>query len=377
MLKLNEDSFPVRDRVIEPAFSLTFPIFQTASYSIPEGERYRYGREANPTVEELERQISIYEKTEETVCFSSGMGAISTSFFQLLKPGDRIVTTIDTFARSSRLISGFLKKWGIIPVISNPGTEALLSNITENCVVFLESISNPLLRVYDIRRIAERVHSLGGKLICDSTFSTPENMNAHVLGADLVINSLSKFMAGHNDVIGGSASGDRELVQQIDNLRRTLGTNMDPNTAYLSLRGLKTLSLRMKEINKNGISVARNLQTVDKIKNVNYPGLDTHPDYDYSKNVLKGYGGVMTFDIDGISGKQDKLFKNLRLIQPANTLGSVNSVISHPKSMSHRSLSADELAMIHVSDNTFRLSVGIEDSESIIEDLKIAIRSVV
>lgn len=370
---MNEEKIPVRDKVIGPAFPLTFPIFQTASYSIPEGERYRYGREANPTVEELERQISLYEGTEKSVCFSSGMGAISTSLFHLLEPGGVVVTTIDTFARSSRLISGFMKKWGVRATVSPPGTEALLSHITERCTVFIESISNPLLRVYDIRRITHKVHALGGILICDSTFSTPENMNAADLGADLVINSLSKFMAGHNDVIGGSASGNHEIIHGIDTLRRTLGTNMDPNTAYLTLRGLKTLNLRMKEINKNGISVARNLQTVNRISNVNYPGLINHPDYEYSKDVLKGYGGVMTFEIEGISGRQNELFSHLKVIQPANTLGNTISVISHPKTMSHRSLSEDELKLVNVSDNTFRLSVGIEDSEKIIEDLKNAI----
>ncbi len=371
-----EEENPIRDKVIPPAFPLTFPIFQTASYSIPDGEKYRYSREANPTVEELERQISVYEDTEKSVCFSSGMGAISTSLLYLLQPGDSVVTTIDTFARSSRLISGFLKKWGIRPTVSLPGTDNLISNLSEKSIVFIESISNPALRVYDIKRIAERVHALGGKLICDSTFSTPENMKASSMGADLVINSLSKFMAGHNDVIGGSASGNHELVEGIDNFRRSLGTNMDPHTAYLSIRGLKTLKLRMREINKNGISVARNLQTVEGIGNVNYPGLDTHPDFSYSRDVLKGYGGVMTFDLEGLSGKKNEFFKALSIIQPANTLGGLHSVIAHPKTMSHRSLSEEELATLHVYDNTLRLSVGIEDAESIVEDIKRAMKVV-
>ncbi len=370
---MSSDKTPIRDNVIEPAYPLTFPIFQTGSYAIPQGEKYRYGREANPTVEELCRQISILEETETTVCFSSGMGAITTTLMALLKPGDRVITTVDSFARSSRFIRDFLSNWGIKNIISEPGTENLLNQINEKATVFIETISNPSLRVYNIERIARRVHDFGGELICDATFSTPLNLRSHSLGADIVINSLSKFMSGHNDTIGGSASGSLELLTEVDKLRRTLGTNMDPNTAYLIIRGLKTLGLRMKEINKNGISVSRNLQTVKGVSNVNYPGLDSHPDFNYSRDVLIGYGGVITFDIENLKGRHNEFFKNLKIIQAANTLGGVHSVISHPKTMSHRSLSQEELKLVGIGDNTVRLSVGTEDAENILEDLKNAI----
>ncbi|MHB1440608.1 MAG: aminotransferase class I/II-fold pyridoxal phosphate-dependent enzyme [Cuniculiplasma sp.] len=363
----------INDRIDPPGFSLTFPIYQTGSYAFPQGERYRYSREANPTVEELERQINIMEKTERTVCFSSGMGAITTSLLSLLKPGDNVLTTLDTFARSSRFIKDFLSIWGVNSKISTPGTDALLENIDRKYLVFIETISNPSLRVYDIRRIAEKVHSYDGILICDSTFATPENMNPSDLGADIVIHSLSKFISGHNDIIAGSASGHLESMERIDLTRRTMGTNLDPNTAFLVIRGLKTLQLRMREINKNGISVARNLSSLEGIKRVNYPGLEGHPDFEYSRDNLKGYGGVLTFDLMKPSGDPYEIFKRLKKVKAANTLGSVNTILAHPKTMSHRSLSDGELRVLGIGPETYRLSVGIEDAEIIVDDIREAL----
>lgn len=363
----------MNDAILPPDYPITFPIFQTSSYLFPEGKKYRYSREANPTVEELERQINILEKTEKSVCFSSGMGAITTTLLSLLKPDDKVITTLDTFARSSRFIHDFLGKWGIKSEICPPGTENLLNSINEKSTVLVETISNPSLRVYDLKRIAEKVHSFNGILICDSTFATPENINPADYGADIVIHSLSKFISGHNDVIGGSASGGSELMEKIDLMRRTVGTNMDPNTAYLTIRGIKTLQIRMKEINKNGISVARNLSSVEGIEDVNYPGLENHVDFEYSRDHLKGYGGVLTFRTKKKHEDPYEIFKLLKRARPANTLGGVNSIIAHPKTMSHRSLTEEELNILKIGDQTYRLSVGIEDAESIVNDIRNAL----
>ena len=374
MVSMNEtEDHVINDNAIPPNFPITFPIFQTSSYVFPEGKKYRYSREANPTVEELERHINILEKTERTVCFSSGMGAITTTLLSILKPGDRIVTTLDTFARTSRFIRDFLGTWGIRNDITNPGTNEILSSITEKSVVMVETISNPSLRVYDLRKIAEKVHSFGGILICDSTFATPENINPLDYGADIIIHSLSKFISGHNDTIGGSASGSAELMDKIDLTRRTMGTNMDPNTAYQIIRGIKTLQLRMKEINKNGISVARNLSSIKGIENVNYPGLESHKDFEYSRDNLRGYGGVLTFKITSNNDDPYHIFKSLKRVRPANTLGGVDSIIAHPMTMSHRSLTEDELNILGVDNRTYRLSVGLEDAESIVDDIRNAL----
>ncbi len=360
----------INDSALPPNYPITFPIFQTSSYMFPEGKKYRYSREANPTVEELERQINILEKTERSVCFSSGMGAITTTLLSLLGPGDKVVTTLDTFARSSRFIRDFLGSWGIRGEVTSPGTESLLNSITEKSVVLVETISNPSLRVYDLRKIAEKVHSFGGILICDSTFATPENINPVDYGADIVIHSLSKFISGHNDIIGGSASGSPEIMDKIDLTRRTIGTNMDANTAYQIIRGIKTLQLRMKEINKNGISVARNLCSINGIENVNYPGLESHQDFEYSRDNLRGYGGVLTFKIKNIQKDPYNIFRSMKRIRPANTLGGVNTIIAHPKTMSHRSLTDEEMKILGIDDRTYRLSVGIEDAESLVDDIR-------
>jgi cystathionine gamma-synthase len=365
----NKD-YVIKDTVDPPRYALTFPIYQTAAYSVPDGEKYRYSRELNPTVEELQRQISILEKADKTVCFSSGMGAITTTLLTLLKPEDKVITTLDTFARSSRFIKNFLSQWGVRATISDPGSNNLISEISDKSIVFIESISNPLLRVYDISRIAKKVHSYDGILIVDSTLATPENINPLHMGADLVVHSLSKFMSGHNDIIGGSVSGNSLLIDQIDLNRRTMGTNMDANTAFLVLRGLKTLHVRMKDINKNGISVARNLASLDGITNVNYPGLETHPDFDYSMETLRGYSGIITFDAESLAKEPYNAFSKLRTISAGNSLGSVNSIIAHPLTMSHRSLNEEELKKLQVKASTFRLSVGLEDPQSIMDDIK-------
>ncbi|MEM3676419.1 MAG: aminotransferase class I/II-fold pyridoxal phosphate-dependent enzyme [Thermoplasmataceae archaeon] len=360
---------PIRETVDPPRFSLTFPIYQTSAFKLPEGEKYRYGREGNPTVEELQRIISEFENSEETVCFSSGMGAIVTTLLTLIKPGQRLIMPIDTFARTSRFARDFLAKWGVDVRIVSPGTEPIISEISKGCVVFVETISNPILRVYDIHKLSKEVHSADGLLITDSTFATPVNCSPVKLGSDVDIHSLSKFIGGHNDLIGGSASGNFELLKQIDLFRRTLGTSMDPNTAFLAIRGIKTLKLRMEKINENANEVAKQLSKIDQFKGVSYPGLPSHPDFQIASRILKGYGGVVTFRKNNFRGIEKPTFEGLRLVIPANTLGNITSIISHPATMSHRSLEPKEMDLLGIDGHTFRLSVGIEDPDMIVEDI--------
>lgn len=360
---------PVRETVDPVTGSLTYPIHQTSAYLMPKGEKYRYSRESNPTVEELARIINLLERTESTTVFSSGMGAVSTTLLSLAKPGNRVLIHKDSFARSYRLVTSYMKNWGIDPLVPELGNEAILEMAGKADIVFIESLTNPILRVYDIDAVAREVHSNNGILIVDETFATPINQRAKEHGADIVIHSLSKFMSGHNDTIGGSASGRKDLIEQVDGFRRTLGTTMDPNTAYLTIRGIKTLHTRMKQINSTAAEIASDLVDDHSFANIRYPGLPQHPDAEVARRMLDGFGGVITFDLQGV-GDQNAAMKRLEIIAPANTLGGVNSTISHPSTMSHRSLSDAEKDALGVGRGTFRLSVGLERTDALLEDLK-------
>ncbi len=359
---------PIRETIDPNTGSLSFPIHQTSAYLMPEGERYRYSRESNPTVEELARVIGILENAEAANVFASGMGAISTTLLALSKPGTRILIHRDSFARSYRMITDFLKNWGCEPIVPEMGNKAFLEKAGEADIVFLESLSNPILGVFDVDAIAEKVHANNGILIVDGTFATPINQKAIDHGADIAIQSLSKFISGHNDTIGGSAAGRKELIQKVDQFRRTLGTTMDPNTAYLTLRGIKTLHTRMGQINKSALEIAQKLSRDPRYLNIRYPGLPNHPDSQIARRMLHGFGGVVTFDlakdVDPV-----RAMKSLEIVAPANTLGGANSTISHPSTMSHRSLTPEEKNVLGIGNKTYRLSVGLEEPEAILEDV--------
>lgn len=361
--------FPIKESVDPNTGSLSFPIHQTSAFLMPEGERYRYSRELNPTVEELGRIIALLENTETATCFASGMGAISTTLLALCRPNSKVLIHKDTFARTYKFVTEFLVKWGVKAIVPELGNEAFVREAKKADIVFLESLTNPILRVYDVEAVAKAVHSNNGLLVVDETFATPINQCSSDLGADVVIQSLSKFISGHNDVIGGSAAGSKHLMEKIDNFRRTLGTTMDPNTAFLTLRGIKTLKTRMSQINRSAMDIAENLGKIEGFSNILYPGLMNHPDRGISSRNLKGYGGVVTFDIN-IQGDPLEAMKKMSIITPANTLGGVNSTISHPSTMSHRSLSQEEKKALGISHETFRLSVGLEEPEDLIKDLK-------
>ncbi len=365
---MSDPKLPIRETVDPNTGSLSFPIHQTSAYLMPEGERYRYSRESNPTVEELARVMGVLENAEAANVFASGMGAISTTLLALSKPGTRILIHKDSFARSYKMVTGFMREWGCKPIIPEMGNKGLLDKAGEADIVFLESLSNPILRVFDVDAIAEKVHANKGILIVDGTFASPINQRAHDHGADIVIQSLSKFISGHNDTIGGSAAGRKDLIEKIDLFRRTLGTTMDPNTAYLTLRGIKTLHTRMKQINESALEVAHKLSDNPMYQNIRYPGLPDHPDSEIARRMLRGFGGVVTFDLAS-DVEPVRAMKSLKVVAPANTLGGANSTISHPSTMSHRSLTPDEKNALGINDRTYRLSVGLEEPDAILEDV--------
>ncbi|WP_338603615.1 aminotransferase class I/II-fold pyridoxal phosphate-dependent enzyme [Sulfolobus tengchongensis] len=368
----------VKEDIDEITGAITTPIYQTTAYLYPEGEKYRYSREANPTVLELAKKIAELENAEIGIAFSSGMGAISTTALSLLKPNNRVLVHRDMFGRSYRFFTDYLRSWGVNVDASFPGSNNIIemAKSKKYDFVFVESITNPLLRVIDIFELSKVVKEQGGILAVDSTFSTPINQKPLELGADIVIHSASKFLAGHNDVIAGLAAGYSKHLNVVDQMRRTLGTSLDPHAAYLTLRGIKTLKIRMDVINRNAEQIAEFLEGHTKVAKVYYPGLKSHVDYEIAKKVLKGFGGVLSFEVRGNQENALKVMKSLKLIIPAQTLGGVNSVISHPATMSHRTLSLEERKVVGISDSLLRLSVGIEDVNDLIEDLDRALSTI-
>lgn len=356
--------------------AITTPIYQTSSYAYPIGEKYRYSREVNPTVLKLAEMIADLEEAEMGVAFSSGMGAISSTLLTLVKPSSKVLIHRDMFGRTYRFFNDFLKSWGVKVDVANPGEIIEAAGSDKYDIVFVENISNPILRVVDVVTLSKVCRENNSLLIVDSTFATPINQKPIVQGADIVLHSASKFIAGHNDVIAGLAAGKKDYMTKIDLIRRTLGTSLDPHAAYLVIRGMKTLKIRMDVINSNSLKIAEFLMEHPKVRTVYYPGLKTHPDYEIARKVLKGFGGVVSFDVKGTMEDSIRLMNKFNVILAAQTLGGVNSTISHPATMSHRTLSPEERKLVGITDTMLRLSVGIEDVDDLIEDLDKALSSI-
>jgi cystathionine gamma-synthase len=373
---LRDGTKVTKEGIDQETGAITTPIYQTSSYAYPIGEKYRYSREVNPTVLKLAEMIADLEEAEMGVAFSSGMGAISSTLLTLVKPGSKVLIHRDMFGRTYRFFNDFLKSWGVKVDVANPGKIIEAAASDKYDIVFVENISNPILRVVDVVTLSKVCRENNSLLIVDSTFATPINQKPIVQGADIVLHSASKFIAGHNDVIAGLAAGKKDYMTKIDLIRRTLGTSLDPHAAYLVIRGMKTLKIRMDVINSNSLKIAEFLMEHPKVRTVYYPGLKTHPDYEIARKVLKGFGGVVSFDVKGTMEDSIRLMNKFNVILAAQTLGGVNSTISHPATMSHRTLSPEERKLVGITDTMLRLSVGIEDVDDLIEDLDKALSSI-
>ncbi len=372
---MNSDTEFPQDKEDPSYGSLTFPIFQTSSFSLPKGEKYRYSRENNPTVEVLSNRIAELEGFDAGNSFSSGMGAITTTLLTFLRPGNTILIQRGLFARSYKFITSYLTGFGINVRVADTDTESLIDSMDSGVdMVFIESVTNPVLRVNDIRRISEECERAGSILVVDSTFTTPYNLRASDAGASVSLHSASKFIAGHNDAIAGVLAGKKELVEKIDLMRRNLGSSMDPNTAFLVMRGLKTLALRMSRINSNAMRISEELSGSGNFRDVIYPGLSSHPDHEHAAKLLRGYGGVVAIDLGTDAETALAKLEKLNLVKPANTLGGINTTITHPYTMSHRGLTTEEKKSAGIGTGLLRLSVGIEDPSDILGDLENALK---
>ena len=368
---MKDQSKIVRDKIEGETGSIVFPIYQSSAFQLPKGERFRYSRENNPSVEALCEKINDLEGAESGNCFSSGMGAVTTTLLSLLSPGKTILVQRDIFARTYRFITQFLKSWGVNVLIADPGTENILKYSDRPVdLIFVESITNPTLRVTDIDAIRSSYPMEKTVIVTDATFATPVLQKPLSLGSDIVVHSLSKFMSGHNDTIGGYAGGRKDLMALIDQNRRSLGPSMDPNTAFLINRGMKTLFVRMRQSGSSALAIARSLQKIDGVKRVLYPLLEDHPDHNLCKRLLKEKPSVVSFELDTSRIDIQKFMSSLETIMPANTLGGLNTTITHPTTMSHRTISQEERDRAGISPGLMRLSVGLESLEDIVADLE-------
>ncbi len=364
--------------------AVTTPIVCTATYAFQdtaeivryfdgELEREEYGRYGNPTVRAAERKIAALEGAEDCALFASGMAAVTTTMFELLKSGDHVILTSDCYRRTRQFVRAFLSRFGVAHTLVEPGDTAALAAAVQpgkTRLIVSESPTNPYLRVADLRALAEvRDRFRGINLLIDSTFATPMNQRALELGADLSIQSCTKYLAGHNDVLAGAISGRAPLIAAIRDLRGVLGGNLDPHAAYLLVRGLKTLSLRVERQNRTALQVAQWLESQRRVRRVFYPGLPSHPDHKVAREQMKGFGGVVSFLLDGGLREASRFVDACKLATIAPSLGGVETLIEQPALMSYYELTTAEREAIGIYDSLIRLSVGIEDADDLIADL--------
>ena len=338
---------------------------------VAKGEKdgHIYGRNTNPTVNVLEEKIRILEGAEAATSFSSGMAAISNTLFANLNSGDRVVTGKDTYGGTSKLFLEFLPKYDIEVVLCDTTDhDQIEKEVNKGCqLLYLETPTNPTLKIQDIKRLSSVGKKVGSLIVVDNTLATPINQNPLALGADLVVHSATKFLCGHSDALGGVVCGDQEKIEKIFHFREINGATLDPNAAYLIIRGMKTLALRMERHNANAMELANWLTEHPKIETVFYPGLETNSGYTTAVEQMKGFGGVLSFSLSGEKDLIPIFITKLTFANAAAHLGSVDTIIGPPKTTSHVENTKEERSALGIPENMVRCSVGIEN----IDDIKI------
>ncbi|WED24297.1 cystathionine gamma-synthase family protein [Vibrio sp. JC009] len=331
-----------------------------------------YGRNTNPTVAAFEEKVRILEGAEAATSCTTGMAAISNTLYTFLRPGDRVVSIKDTYGGTNRIFSEFLPNINVEVTLCDTGDhQAMEREIKKGCkVVYLETPTNPTLKITDIERIAKVAKQVGAIVIADNTFATPVNQNPLKLGVDLVLHSATKFLGGHADALGGVVCGSKELVEQIYHYREINGASLAPWDAYLLLRGMKTMKLRVLQQAENAMQIARYLEKHELVEAVYYPGLETHAHHDIAKKQMKGFGGMLSFALKGGMKSVSILLPQLKLANCAANLGSVETTFGPARTTSHVEVSEEERKAIGIPDGLVRVSAGIEDTEDLIADLE-------
>lgn len=353
--------------------AISFPIYQTATYShlgIGKSTGYDYSRLQNPTKEHLEKIVASLEDGIDALAFSTGMAAIAT-MMELFKPGDHLIVDSDLYGGSIRLFDNISKKNGVAFTSINCCRDDISEYINDNTkAVFIETPTNPMMNVTDIELLSRITKMNNLLLIVDNTFLSPYFQNPLGLGADLVIHSGTKYLGGHNDTLAGFlVTSRKDISEKLRFLIKTSGAGLSPFDSWLIIRGIKTLSVRMEKAQENAIKVANWLLGQKEIIKVIYPGVSTHPGYKIMKKQSRGFGAMITFEVIEKEFAQ-AILENVKLIQFAESLGGVETLITYPITQTHADVPADILQKNGVTESILRLSVGIEESEDIINDLK-------
>ncbi|MBC8508068.1 MAG: cystathionine gamma-synthase family protein [Anaerolineales bacterium] len=335
-----------------------------------------YSRNTNPTVDVFEEKMRQLEGAEAATSFSTGMAAISNTLYSLLQPGDRVVSIKDTYGGTNEIFTRFLPRLNIdVQLCPTTDHELIEAEVAKGCtVLYLETPTNPTLKVVDIARLTKAGHAVGATVIVDNTFSTPINTNPLALGADLVIHSATKYLGGHADALGGVLCGAKKLVNGAFAYREINGATLHPMAAYLMIRGLKTLALRIERQNVSAMKIAQFLKGHPKVEDVFYPGLETHENHEIAKKQMRDFGGMMSFFLKGDFDAVRAFLPRLRYAHIAANLGPVETVAGPPRTTSHVEVSPEQRAAMGIPESLIRYSVGIEDVEDLIADLEQALQ---
>jgi cystathionine gamma-synthase len=364
------------------------PVYLTATYQFENSNElidvvqnrsgYIYSRWDNPSVVELENKIAELEGADRALGFASGMAAITTAIMAQVKAGDRIVAMREIYGGTFEFLSDVLPGLNIETAFVNCwDTEGLLREINKGVsVLYLETPTNPLLRVVDVKPLAHAAHANGAVVMLDATFASPINQRSVDLGVDMVIHSGTKYLGGHHDVTAGVVCCRQSCFDAVWTYRKILGGVMDPLTAFLILRGLHTLALRIERQNDNAMRIAEFLETHERIKTVYYPGLKSHPDHEIARKQMTGFGGMLSFEVAADFEDTKQFMDRLKKIKLATSLGGVTSLANQSVTNTHAALSPEERAKAGVSESLVRLSVGIEDADALIQDLEQALAGI-
>ena len=337
-----------------------------------------YSRNTNPTVQAFEEKVARLEGAETATAFASGMAAISNTLFTFLSPGDRVVSIKDSYGGTNKLFTEFLPRFQIdVTLCDTTDQKAIEKAVAKGCrLLYIESPTNPTLKVVDIAGLTRKAHETDALVVVDSTFATPILQKPLALGADLVLHSATKFLGGHADALGGVVCGRPDLIERIYHFREINGAALDPMAAYLLLRGMKTLHLRVQRQSESALRIARHLETHQKIEQVFYPGLESHPGHEIAKKQMAAFGGILSFSIKGGFEAVCKVLPRLNYAHRAANLGAVETIAGPPATTSHVECTAEERAAMGIPENLVRYSVGIEDTDDLIADLDQALAEI-
>lgn len=337
-----------------------------------------YSRMSNPTVATLEAKLCELEQSESAVAFSSGMAAISGVLHTFLCSGKRVVSTRDSYGGTNKIFEEFLPRMGVeVTLCDTLDTEAIELEIARGCdLLYLETPTNPTLKVLDIRRLVAAAKRAGALVVADNTFATPLNQNPLALGVDVVVHSATKFLSGHGDVLGGVVCGAESLMAQVRHYREINGAALDPFSAYLIIRGIKTLALRLRQQQQSAQTLAEYLLTEPLVEAVNYPGLPGHPGHSIACAQMRGFGAIVSFVLAGGMDTVKRLLPRLRYAHRAGNLGAVETIYGPARTTSHVENTLEERLALGISEGLVRVSVGIEETADLLTDLQQAFAGV-